>query len=448
MNHRGLPRCAALLAGLLLLSWALGAAPAAQAQTATRYTMTAFTNSSESNMYVYESGGAAAYTLLRGPAYTPPSGLIRDPSVMKHSDGRYYVVYTTGWTGNTIGFASSADRVNWTFFQNITLPVPASGSTWAPEWFKDSNGSINIIVSLSQNGTGGPFQPYRISAQNSALTSWSAPAVLSGLGPNYIDTFLVKIGATYHAFTKNETTKYIEYATASSLTGPYTFVGQGNWAGWGNWVEGPALAQLDSGAWRIYFDGYSAGRYYYSDSSNTFQSWTAKTELAGLSGFVRHLTVLKESIPDVSLATNVTRALQSLNFPERSVRHRGGLGYIEPVSAASDLATRQSASFRIVPGLAGAGCYSFESASQPGFYLRHYAYRIRLEQSSGTSQFRADATFCARPGLADAGAVSLESYNYPGRFVRHKNYELWVDLPDNTSTYPADATFRVISAWQ
>jgi len=32
----------------------------------------------------------------------------------------------------------------------------------------------------------------------------------------------VKSGSTYHAFSKNETTKYIEHATTTSLTGPYT----------------------------------------------------------------------------------------------------------------------------------------------------------------------------------------------------------------------------------
>ncbi|HEU4325580.1 MAG TPA: glycoside hydrolase family 43 protein [Roseiflexaceae bacterium] len=448
MNHRRFARALPALLLVLLVGLLAGPSPRVAAQTTSRYTMTAFTNSSESNMYVYESLNAANYSLLRGPAFTPPSGLIRDPSVLKHTDGRYYVVYTTNWTGNTIGFASSSDRVNWTFFQNITLPVPSTGSTWAPEWFKDSDGSIHIIVSLSQNGTGGPFQPYKITALNSALTSWSAASPLSGLAPNYIDTFLVKIGGTYHAFTKNETTKYIEYATATSLTGPYTFVGTGNWAGWGNWLEGPALVQLDGGAWRIYFDAYTTSKYYSSDSANGFQSWTARAELPGLSGFVRHLTVLKEQVASVALPTNVSRSLQSYNYPDRSIRHRNSLGYAEAVGASSPLATRQDATFRIVQGLASASCYSFESVNVPGSFLRHYGYRMRLDPNNNTAQFRADATFCARPGLADSGAVSFESYNYPNRYIRHRNSELWVDPFESASLYRSDATFRVISAWQ
>ena len=56
------------------------------------YLMTAFTNSSESNMYVYDSANATNFSLVRANAYTPPSGLIRDPSVIRHTDGYYYVV--------------------------------------------------------------------------------------------------------------------------------------------------------------------------------------------------------------------------------------------------------------------------------------------------------------------------------------------------------------------
>src|SRR3712207_6636283 len=107
---RRIGRVGRLAAALLVLACAaavtLVSAPNASAAT-TRYVFTAFTNSSESNMYVYTSTNARDFTLLRGPAYTPPSGLIRDPSIMRHTDGRYYVVYTVNWTGTQFGIASS-----------------------------------------------------------------------------------------------------------------------------------------------------------------------------------------------------------------------------------------------------------------------------------------------------------------------------------------------------
>ena len=421
-------------------------AAAAPRGSISQYTMTAFTNRSESNMYVYESNDATGYRLLRGPAYTPPSGLIRDPSIMKHNDGYYWITYTTNWNGNTIGFARSTDRVNWSFVRTYTIPLSDISQTWAPEWFKDTDGSINIVMSL-QFGNSGGFRPYKITATNNALSSFGAPTALSGIQPNYIDTFIVKVGSTYHAFTKNETTKFIEYATASTFTGPYTFRRTGDWAGFGGPSEGQSLVPLDNGGWRIYYDGYTAHRYYYADSYDGFNTWTARTELPALSGSARHFTVLKETVSGgVTLPTGTRRSLRSANFTDRYVLHRDKLGYIEPVGSSSSAATKQDATFTVVPGLADGNCYSFTAVNTTG-YLRHYDNRIRLDTSDGSDTFRRDATFCAKPGLSGSGTVSLESYNFPGRYIRHYNYELSIDPFANTSTYRADASFTSVNPW-
>lgn len=50
------------------------------------YIFTAFTQNSESNLYVYTSDNAGTFNLLAGPTYTPASGLIRDPSVHLHTE--------------------------------------------------------------------------------------------------------------------------------------------------------------------------------------------------------------------------------------------------------------------------------------------------------------------------------------------------------------------------
>ncbi|MEU1557212.1 glycoside hydrolase family 43 protein [Streptomyces scabiei] len=440
---------AALLGLTTAVASPAGAAHPAAGQ-ATRYTMTAFTNSSESNMYVYDSPDATGFTLRKGPAYTPPSGLIRDPSIFKHTDGYYYLTYTTRtWSAlsTTIGFARSTDRLNWTFLYDYTVPISGLQRAWAPEWFVDTNGSVNIILSASIAADGEYiFKPYKLTATNSALTAWSAPTRLSGIGPNYIDTFIVKIGSTYHAFTKNETTKYIEYSTASSLTGPYTITKTGNWAGFGSGMEGPALVQLDNGGWRIYYDAYGAGQYWYSDSYDTFATWSTPTQLPGLTGFVRHLTVLKETVSGgVTLPVNTTRSLQSVNYTGRyAVARSDNLGYVDPVTSSSTTAVKQSATFTVVPGLADANCYSFRTST--GRYLRHWDYRIRSDADDGTTVFDKDATYCARPGTA-SGSVRLESYNYPGRYIRHYNYELRLDTHEATDTFRADSSFTAVSPW-
>lgn len=439
---------AVLVAVATVLATALGVVgqpPAAEAVgPAPHYLMTAFTNSSESNMYVYDSSNATGFDLVKGNAYTPPSGLIRDPSVIRHTDGYYYIVYTTGWTGNTIGFARSSDYTNWTFLRTVAVGLNGStGSTWAPEWFKDSDGSTHVVFSASTSGTGGQFRPYRITATSADLSTWTAPSAL-GIAANYIDSFIVKVGGTYHNFLKNETTKYIEHATATSLTGPWQFVGTGNWAGWGSGLEGPALVQLPDGRWRIYFDQYGNGRYYYADSGN-LSSFGAKVELAGLSGTARHFTVLRENVGDTVAVPTGNRSLRSGNVPDRHLRHRDNLAYVDPLSSASSLNDRRDATFTIVAGLANANCYSLRSVNFPGSYLRHHNWRLVLAADNGSAVFRGDATFCGRTGLAGGGTTSFESYNFPGRYLRHLNYELRLDPKASGSVFAGDASFAVVS---
>jgi beta-galactosidase GanA len=259
-----------------------------------RYTMTAFTNASQSNMSVYDSADGTRFILKKPLAYTPPKGLIRDPSVMRHTDGWYYVAYTTGWVGNTVGLARSKDLTDWTFLRDVIVEVPGATNSWAPEWFVDQDGSVNLILSVSTTGQRGSFQPYRITAVDASLATWSPPKPLAGLGPNFIDTFVVREGGLYNAFAKNEASKFVELWTAQSLDGPWQQKGAGDWAGWGRFLEGPALTRAPDGAWRIYFDEYMSKRYWFSDSKDGFRSWTPKTELPELSGTVRHFTVLKE----------------------------------------------------------------------------------------------------------------------------------------------------------
>ncbi|MFJ1557400.1 glycoside hydrolase family 43 protein [Streptomyces mirabilis] len=429
-----------------LLGSAAAAAPAQGS--ATRYTIVPFLNSDDGTVNVYQSDDATDFRLVKSSAYTPPSNRIRDASVFKHTDGYYYLTYTTHtWqdVSTTIGFARSSDRANWTFLYDYTVPLANLSRAWAPEWFVDSDGSVNVIVSCSTTDNEWIFTPYVMKAANSALTTWSSPVALSGIGANHIDTFIVKIGSTYHAFPKNETTKYIEYATASSLTGPYTITRTGDWAGWGGTREGPSVIQLDNGAWRIFFDGYGDGSYYYSDSYDTFGTWTAPKKLPGISGTARHFTVIKETVSGgVDLATGVPRSFRSGNYSTRYWQEQSALLNLPVVSSSSTTAEKQASTFTVVPGLADANAYSFRDAA--GNYLRHWDFRGRLDANDGTSTFAKDATFVIRTGTPD-GAVRFESYNYPGYYLRHYNYQLRVDVSDGTDLFRQDSSFVPVTAW-
>ncbi|MFD4560302.1 sigma-70 family RNA polymerase sigma factor [Streptomyces sp. NPDC058469] len=138
-------------------------------------------------------------------------------------------------------------------------------------------------------------------------------------------------------------------------------------------------------------------------------------------------------------------ALRAVDQSGRYVSEAGNLGVLGPVAATSSGLAKQEATFRFVTGLADSHCYSIKDAT--GRYLRHYAFRIRLDANDGSAVFQKDATFCARPGSAD-GSVSLESYNYPGRYLRYRdNLQLWVDPTQNTAAFRASRSFTVVAPW-
>ena len=242
---------------------------------------------------IYTSNDALNFTLLYDTGYGGPTGNLRDPSIMKHTDGKFYVVHTTPPSGtgccgaeSSFNVASSSDLKTWTTITQVPSGVAGVKNVWAPEWFKDTDGSIHVLVSIDA-------KTYRYEPTDNTFTKWSGGTWI-GIGPDYIDTFMVKIGATYHAFTKHESATYVEHATSASLDGPWDFTnGTNDWAGWGNHKEAPCLIELANGTWRFFTDAGSAGHEMYSDSTNVFQTWSAIKTLPTVGNNISHGTVIK-----------------------------------------------------------------------------------------------------------------------------------------------------------
>lgn len=198
--------------------------------------------------------------------------------------------YTTQSTYFNI--ASSSDLYTWTHVTSVNANVSGTAYTWAPEFLIEGT-TVRVIVSLSPSNSPWSFRSYYYTALNSGLSSWSGATAMSGLGPNKIDTFVVKSGSTYHAFTQNGDTLYEEHATASSLAGPWTYVQTGNWAGWGSGKEGPALFQNPDGSWSIFVDWYPSNGIQRATSWD-LTNWTSISSVGSLSS-KRHGTVFKQS---------------------------------------------------------------------------------------------------------------------------------------------------------
>ena len=285
----------------------------------TTFLMSAFNATSENELSIFGSYDGATFTSTASETYTPATGLLRDPSIMQMRDGTYYVAYTTGWNGTTFGIARSRDLKHWDHVADVDTGLGGVTKVWAPEWFRDTDGSVSIVVSLSKAGTTGPFAAYALKATDVASGKFSAPVAMAGLDNNHIDTFPIKDGDTYYAFTKNETTKTIERASARALTGPWTIEKTGDWAGWGDWIEGPAVVRLPDNGWRIYFDDYRSKTYWYSDSFDGFKTWSPKQELGGVSGAVRHFTVISQPTATVDAALKPTGPAHTLTWDRHSL---------------------------------------------------------------------------------------------------------------------------------
>jgi hypothetical protein len=140
----------------------------------------------------------------------------------------------------------------------------------------------------------------------------------------------------------------------------------------------------------------------------------------------------------------VVASFRSVNSHDRFIRHRNFLAEITPIS--SDLDGRD-ASFIIVPGLADRNHISFMSSNFNNFYLRHYNFRLRIDQRprSSTRQFDLDATFIWRPAEINRTASLFESFNFNNRYIRHRNFELWLDQRDGTSLFMRDSSFHIVN---
>lgn len=260
----------------------------ASAATTLIYTTFKGDGAADQELWVYQStNGGTSYNVLYDTNFRGPTGVLRDPSIIKR-DGTYYIAYTwQSWTTNSTYFAvaRSTDLRSWTNIATVASGISNTRFTWAPEFHIDGS-TVRIITSVAQTTCSNCFRLYVYTAQNSALTSWSGPVPMSGLGFNHIDTYVVKSGSTWHAYVKNETTKFIEHwTTTSSLTSGW--INRGTL--WSSGYEGPSLVRLDDGRYRIYVDKYTNGGIWTATSSD-LNSWTGLSAV-GCSG-CRHGTAI------------------------------------------------------------------------------------------------------------------------------------------------------------
>jgi hypothetical protein len=218
------------------------------------------------------------------PIITPTIGsakLMRDPCLFYAADGTFHLVWTTGWTGQEIGYASSKDLITWSEQKALSVmsDYPNTAMCWAPEiFYNDLKQEYMIYWSSDTDGTDTNVdikKTYYTTTKD--FNTFSATKELFGQSFSEIDATLLKTGDNaYSLFFKGEKvndseSNVIYYVTGSTPEGPWSSVSAGiSKSG----AEGPTAIKIGD-EYRVYFIPYgnSDQSYRYVKSTN-LQDWT------------------------------------------------------------------------------------------------------------------------------------------------------------------------------
>ena len=197
-----------------------------------------------------------------------PEKLMRDPFVLAAPDGKFHLVWTAGWHGKAIGYASSADLVNWSAQQLLEVMAQEfdARNCWAPEIFFDDVQKQYIIYWASSipgrfpdtdhmGDDGLNHRMYYTATKD--FKSFDATRLFFDGGFNVIDATLVKDHNRYLLFLKDETLtpcqKNIRVAVADGIFDGFKKVSKPLTGAY--WAEGPSAIKIND-RWIVYFDKY------------------------------------------------------------------------------------------------------------------------------------------------------------------------------------------------
>lgn len=197
-----------------------------------------------------------------------PEKLMRDPFVLAAPDGNFHLVWTAGWHGKGIGYAFSADLVNWSSQQFLEVMAHENDARncWAPEIFFDDVEEQYIIYWASSipgrfpetDHMGDDGLNHRMyCAVTKDFKSFAPTRLFFDGGFDVIDATLVKDDNRYLLFLKDETLnpcqKNIRVAVADRIFDGFKKVSQPLTGAY--WAEGPSAIKIND-RWIVYFDKY------------------------------------------------------------------------------------------------------------------------------------------------------------------------------------------------
>jgi hypothetical protein len=281
---------------------------------------TYFVGNGEDGLHLATSEDGLKWTAVKGGAslLTPVVGenkLMRDPCLLRGPDGVFRLVWTTSWTGVTIGYASSRDLMTWS--EQKALPVmahePTTANCWAPEivwdeakgrylifWSSTVPGRFPVPDETERKDKGKPPRNHRLYATTTKeFVTFSPTQVQYEPGLNVIDETMVRdaVKGDWVMVVKNETeiptpAKNLYLVRGKSPDGPWT-PPSAPFSPAGVWVEGATVIQRE-GWWWVYFDKYRDKKYGVMRTQD-WQTWEDRSADLVMPTGIRHGTVL--SVP-------------------------------------------------------------------------------------------------------------------------------------------------------
>ena len=210
----------------------------------------------------YGGSNPLSSTVLFKPVALPGAdgSRCRDPMTAYDSvNKRFYMVWTTEWTGKVIGWDTSSLLKPGTWGSQVGLAVGNSMNasfSWAPEIFWDDIQSKWMIYwSVSVSGV--TTRIYYSMITGSDFKTFSTPQVLFNPGYDVIDADIIKVGpGNYQMLFKDERNNYKYIRRASGATtpqGPYDKVSNAISTGS---MEGPSIIKQGN-EYHAFIDNYS-----------------------------------------------------------------------------------------------------------------------------------------------------------------------------------------------
>lgn len=300
---------------VLVLASGCQAPPTQNADTV--YLFSSFRGNGEDGLHLAYSRDGMTWTALRDDqSFLKPTiggGLMRDPCIIQGPDGKFHMVWTTGWEDQGLGVAHSDDLIHWSeqAFVPVMAHEPTARNTWAPEIFWDETNAHYVIYWAST--IPGRF-PETADAGDNGLNhriyytttrdfeSYTDTKLFYEPGFNVIDSTIIRDGDDYVMILKDETrhppAKNLSVARSDSLYGPWSEP-SAPFTPEGVWVEGPTVLRTGE-HFIVYYDEY-IDHEYGAMRTRDFETWENISDRVDFPEGTRHGTAL--TVPEALLET-------------------------------------------------------------------------------------------------------------------------------------------------